>query len=247
MKPEEIAALVAKSVKEAVEGALVEAKKSADTELAKRDFEIAVLKLSPAHKAYLDDCDAATQKTFATMKTDGERDDFMSKNPRKRAVDPASSEDLAKRDTKIAAQDAEIADLKKRLNASDEKEAIASFEKRAVDAGLTKADGEIMRKAYANDAAAQVKLEKRFEEVRKAAAEVAKTNALFAEFGHVAPIAGDALTELNTLAAAYQKTEAGKGLTKEQAFAKVYEDPANAEVVKRSKMEEVAKRQKASA
>lgn len=242
MTKEELDALVAKSVKDAVAAAVTDVTKTLTAaqaaELAKRDFEIAVLKMSAPHKTYMDGCDEATQKKFAAM-SDADREDFMGKNPKKRAADPVHQDDLTKRDVVVADLQKRLDDQGKELAQTRLEKAQADFKKRAVDAGLTEADGETMRKAYGGDAEAQAQLTKRFAEVTAGLKKQVETGALFKEFGHTAPVAGTPMAEIQAKADELRKAD--PKLTKEQAFAKAYEDPANAEIVGRARAAEMRK------
>jgi len=209
-------------------------------EVAKRDAEIRLLKMSPAHKAFMDEnCkDDATKKAFSEM-DDAQRDQHM--NSFKKSADAATSGDLAKRDQVIKAQEDTITALTKRLDAYDLAKAQETFAKRAADLGLTEAgDGELMRKAYAGDAAAQSALEARQAAVVSALKKQSETGALFNEFGTTKAVNGKAYDALEAKAVELRKTD--KTLTKEQAFAKVYEDPENAVLVAQNKVDEARAR-----
>lgn len=109
------------------------------------------------------------------------------------------------------------------------KEEAVTFAKRAVDCGLPEQAGETLRKAYRGDAEEQKKLEGF---IKSLVAQNA-TAVIFKEFGTANGASGDPLSELEAKAAEYRK--AHPELSKEQAFAKVYTDPANIEIVKRYK------------
>lgn len=233
---------VKKAIDDAVAAATTNITKKFEGDIAKRDAEITLLKMTDACKAYMAQCDEDTQKKFTAM-TPEARDAYMAANPIKKKIDPATEADLAKRDALIADQSKQIEDMKKRLDAADLEKARADFKKRAAEMGLDKdGDGEILRKAYAGDKEAQAALEKRQAEVHKALTEQAKTGALFNEFGAAKGESGTAYTSLVAKAEEFRKTDAGRNLTKEQAFAKVYEDPANADLAARHRTEESQKR-----
>ena len=230
MSKEEIDAMVAKAVGDALKPI---ADKHA-TELAKAQDEIVLLKMTDAHKAYMAGCSAETQKTFKAMTPD-ERDAFMQKNPLKKAADAVNHDELTKRD-------AEIADLKKsqatmaaELAATRLEKAQTEFKKRAVAVGLTEADGELMRKAFSGDVEAQVAYEKKLAEASAALKKQIETSNLFGEFGTAKGARGDAYDALMAKAEELRKTGDGSKLTIQQAFAKVYEDPANRELVAEDK------------
>jgi hypothetical protein len=227
-------------IAKAVAAALAPVVAASAGELAKRDAEIAVLKMSPAHKAFMDDnCkDEASKKAFTEM-DDAQRDQHM--NSFKKSADAATSGDLAKRDQVIKAQEDTIVALTKRLDAYDLEKAQAVFTKRAADLGLNEpGDGEIMRKAYAGDPTAQAQFEARQATVVAALRKQAETGALFNEFGTSKGVVSKAYDALEAKAAELRKTD--KSLTKEQAFAKVYEDPENAVLVAQNKADEARAR-----
>ena len=236
MTKEELDAVVKAAATEAVTKALETVNAAQAAELAKRDYEITLLKMSDTHKAYMGTCGADAQKSFAAM-TPEQRDDYMSKNPVRKREEPVLNADLAKRDETIAKLASDNTELKKRLDAADLEKAQVSFKKQAADIGLTKdGDGEIMRKAYAGDAASQAELTKRQAEVFAALKKQAETGGLFNEFGTAKGAAGDAQTAIMSKAVELRKAD--PKLTVEQAFAKAYKDPANAELVTASQVEE---------
>lgn len=241
MTKEELDAAIKKAAEDAAATAVAAVSKGFSAELAKRDAEIVLLKMSDTHKSFMSGCDAETQKSFAAMDDKG-RDDFMSKNPIKKREDPVVNADLAKRDETITKQAGQIDMLQKRLDASDLKDAQAEFKKRASDMGLTAdGDGEVMRKAYLGDKDAQVAFEKRQVDTRKALAAQVDTSKLFGEFGTAKGAAGDAYGTMVAKAAELRKSDSK--LTEAQAFSKVYEDPANADLVKQYKAEDIKRLQ----
>lgn len=237
MTKEEIDKLVSDAVTVGIKKALEEPTKL----IEKQADDIVLLKMTDAHKTYMASCDGDTQKKFKAMSPD-ERDAFAQKNPVKKAADTVDQSELAKRDT-------EIADLKKgqaamatELAANRLEKAQADFRKKAVDAGLAEADGETMRKAYGGDAEAQALLTKRHKEVTDGLKKQVDTAKLFGNFGSDKGAQGDAYVALMAKAEELLKTAAGKDLTKEQAFEKVYTDPANAELKAQYKTEDMRKR-----
>lgn len=236
MKPEDLE----KMLKTSISAAVVEALAPVNKRLDDQERAIRLAKMSDRHKAYMEECDEETKKAFGDCKDDAERDAFMDKKPPVKKAAPvdqgALGAELAKRDKQIADQGATITDLQKRLAAVDLEKAQADFKKRAAAIGLTKdGDGELMRKAFNGDAEAQKAYEARLAEVQKAAEEQARVGKLFGEFGTNVAQPGSALGILNAKADELRKTEAGAKLTKEQAFAKVYED--NPELAQREKDE----------
>ncbi len=113
----------------------------------------------------------------------------------------------------------------------DEKIAKA-FEDQAVDLGFAKAFAPTLRKAFNGDAEAQGLLAKEIKALRA----IAEKSPLFKEMGGGAGDgAGTAQAELVAKAQEYQKANPGK--TYEQAYAAVYKDRGNAEIVKRMRSE----------
>lgn len=232
MTKEELDKLVADAVTAGITKALEEPAKL----LKKQAEEISLLKMTDAQKAYMAGCDEATKKKFTDTPSD-ERDGFMQKNPLVKRDAPVDQAELQKRDTQIVDLRTSNAEMKKRLDTIDLEKAVEDFKKRAVTAGLDEADGETMRKAYGGDAEAQKTLDKRHAEVRAALQKQVETGVLFGEFGTNKAVTGSAMGMLNAKADELRKTEAGAKLTREQAFAKVYEDPANSELAAQEKAE----------
>jgi hypothetical protein len=206
------------------------AKALAALDIAKR--EIAVLKLSQKHKDFMDASDMDDgEKAKFLAKTPEERDEHMSKNPIEKRLPAAVQKQLD-----AAAADRVI------LKALQEKDEIATFAKRAVGLGLPEAAGAVLRKAYSGDAEGIKKLE----EMLKGLSEQVRTGKVFEEFGKSgAGAAGvTAYDELLAKAAEYREsqTKLGKKCSEAQAFAKVYVDPANADLKKRHDADEVKKR-----
>lgn len=206
--------------------------------IAKLEFDLAVSKMSPKAKTYFDKmADGDVKKAFPLKKPadqDAEAEAADKAAIEKTALPPEVKELVLKTES-IAAENV---DLRKRLDAAESITKADDFKKRAVALGLAEADGEIMRKAYSGDAEAQKKLDEKILALSKQV-----NPRLFAEIGK----AGEAKTggtydQLVAKADELRKTDAGKALTKEQAFSKVYEDPANKELVAAYKAEDMAKR-----
>jgi hypothetical protein len=232
------------------------------TLIAKQGREIRIMKMSDKHKDYHDkmpaetDGDKKKKEKFADMEP-AERDAHMKENPAKDLEDE-DEEETEKRILKAAAKadpviksliektnktEAENADLKKRLAVIDEATAVSDFRKRAADLGLPEAHGEVMRKAYAGDKDAIAK----HEQMLKGIANQAKTGEVFKEFGSGGGDAGGstAYEKLKGKAEELRKSEAGKGLSTQQAFAKVYDDPVNKDLREEHKRDEMKKRRAA--
>lgn len=235
MTPEEIAALVAKSVTEAI--AKVSAPLTAQIEVLKTDALVAAMP-------------ALTQSYYKAL-PDDKKKDFMSKDKKAQDDEACAADTEAKKraagDPMLKALSDENTTIKKQLADLVEKDTVASFRKQAVDLGLPEAHGEIMRKAYSGDAGAIAK----HNEMLKGMADQIKTGTVFAEFGtkqngSVAKTAYDELKEKATeLAQKSQGTD--KPLTFFQAFDKVYTDPLNVELAKKHDAEEVSKRNRNAA
>lgn len=209
--------------------------------------EIAILKMSADHKSYHDQLATDDLKKVFRDADDAGRTSIMKAAPIKKAValsDDPAVQDLAKRAAETAEENAA---LRKRLDAYDAERAVDSFKKRAVAMGLAEEDGETMRKAYAGDATAQAALDKRFTEITKSAEEIARTAGVFSEFGKAGGGRGGATAYDEAMAKAgeFRKTADGARLSIHQAFDRVITDPANADLAKRIKDEEIAKRRAA--
>jgi len=220
----QIAETVAKSL-----APVVEAHKA---ELAKRDEEIMILKLSPELQEFRKAMSPEEKKKFDAMTAEEKAE--AAKETKKRAIDKLDPEikkrlDQADEDRKI-------------VKALVEKDEIATFEKRAVGLGLAATDGEVLRKAYSGDAAAQTELDKRL----KALTEQVKVGKVFDEFGASGSGKGDktAYDEIVEKGAELRKTK--PQLTPEQARVEVMNDPANADLMKRHNAEKVMKLSRAA-
>jgi hypothetical protein len=121
--------------------------------------------------------------------------------------------------------------LKKRLEAIENERDLLVLEKRCTDAGIGKSEAVTLQKAYKGDKAAFDKLFN----IAKQAVAAANASGVFKEFGSStgAGVSDEPIEQLNELAKQYQKKNPGTDFSK--AFAKVYEDPANAEIVKRER------------
>lgn len=231
MDPKELAALIAKSVNEAVGTATATIQKSLDEATA----TITILKMSPAHKAFYDDLkDEGAKKAFSDMDEKG-RDAECAKVKKAAEVDPAVAE-LAKRADTLSAENA---DLRKRLDTVDLEKAQASFKKMAADLGATAdGDGELMRKAYSGDKEAQTAWTNRIAEITKALRAQADAGGVFKTFGsdQGGHANGNAYSSLMAKAEEYQK--AHPELSIQQAFTKVYTDPSNITLKKSYESEE---------
>jgi hypothetical protein len=194
--------------------------KAKDTEIAKLkvDLEIAKAGMSDDEKAYHDG-----------LKDDAEKSAFRSASKDERAARMKKRDDLPPH-VKKALEENE--DMKKRLARLEDDTALVGFTKQAKDAGLPEADGATIQKAYRGDKESVDKLVNYI----KAANNASKASGLFKELGDGRT--GQTLKAYDELMAkAEELRKKETGLTQAQAFTKVYADPANAELVKRERME----------
>jgi hypothetical protein len=202
----------------------------ANKALAVAKREISVLKMSQKHKDYHANLKGDEKDKFEEMEP-AERDAHMEKNPIEKSLPAAIQKQLD-----AAAADRVI------LKALQEKDEVSTFAKRAEGLGLQPAQGEILRKAYSGDAEAIKKLE----QLMKGLAEQVRTGKVFAEFGSAG--GGDATAtayeKLQKLAAEHRDAmiKVGKKCSPEQAFVKVYTDPANKALKDEHDKDEVTKR-----
>ncbi len=228
MTPEQIK----KQIDDGVAAAMTKATEAHTAELAKRDAEIAFLKMAPAEQEFAKAMSPEDKAKFAAKSKEDKAKDM--EDAKKRAV--ATIDPEIKKQLDQAAEDRVI------LKALQEKDQTSTFAKRATDLGLPATHGEVMRKAYAGDGEAI----KKHEQMLKGLAEQIKTGKVFEEFGsNLAKTGATPYDELVLKAAELRKGKEGE-MTKEQAFDKVYNDPANAELRKRYSDEEVAKRSRAA-
>lgn len=143
-----------------------------------------------------------------------------------------------------AAHDAELAKaaeanatMAKRLAALEGERELAKHEAKAEEIGLSKAHGEVLMKARANDVEAFGKLEA----IIKGLNEQIRTGKVFAEFGdnQAGSLTDDPYAVITAKAVELQK--ANPKLTIEKAKAAVIDDRANAELVKAYRADRAAK------
>jgi hypothetical protein len=124
----------------------------------------------------------------------------------------------------IRKQIADGKDAIERVKKLEDAAALIAFNKRAVDVGLPEAEGVTLQKAYAGDREAIDKLLT----LTKSGFAAAKEAGAFKEFGGTGlGGGGTAYDQFAALAQKYLKDHPGEKLTPEQAFSKVYTDPAN--------------------
>jgi hypothetical protein len=127
----------------------------------------------------------------------------------------------------------ENAEMKKRLAALEASTSVAALAKVATESGLPETEAETIQKAYAGDKAAIDKLLGFVKTANAAAVE----GGVFKELGSRTgdPVGDSAISKLDALAEGLRKAD--PKLSKSQAFAKVYADPANAELVAKERSE----------
>lgn len=198
-------------------------KKGLEDNLAKALGEIAILKMSDKHKEYADKASMTPeQKAAFAAKTPDERDAHMAKN----SVEKALPESVQKALADAAADRVKLAKLL-------EKDEITTFGKRAVSIGLPEEYGDTLRKAYSGDATAISKIEQTI----KGLTEQVKTGKIFEEFGTAKGATSTAEDQI--MAKAEELRKVNPKLSQQQAYTKVYTDPANRELVSLAKREAV--------
>jgi hypothetical protein len=178
------------------------------------------------------------EKSFHNaLKSDDDKKAFRGLSRDQRKTRMNKRDDLPP-EVKKALDEAE--DLKKRLAVLENERELESFKKRAVEIGLTDAQGELLMKAHKGDATSL----KKIEDAIKGLHEQIATGKLFTEFGTSQGGEVDAYAEITAKAIDIKK--ANPKLTIEKAKTMVIEDPANAELMKRYNAEQRAKINKAA-
>jgi hypothetical protein len=189
-------------------------------DIAKLKHEIAIAKA-----AMSDD-----EKSFHDgLKDDGEKEKFRGMSREQRAERMKKRDDVPEHIRKALEEND---DLKKRMVKLEDERALDAFKKQAKDIGLPDADGVTLQKAYRGDKESVDKLVSYLKAANAAAVEAGLFKEMGGSGGNTTLTAYD---ELMVKADELRKKEAG--LTREQAFAKVYADPANAELAKRERKE----------
>jgi hypothetical protein len=225
-------AAVQKMIDDAVVAAVGKVKTDFTAELAKKDEEIAIAKMSEKHKAFHAGLGSEEEKKKFSAMTPEQRDAHMDKMKKGAMDDPVVKAALLEND-----------ELKKRISALEDQQTLAVCKADAAAMGMTNADaGEVLMKARRGDKEAMAKVEAHNKTLLKQRDEAIKTSKLFSEFGTVhGDSGGDALAELNAKAAELRKSAAGANLSEAQAFEKVLLDPANRELAARERQERVTK------
>lgn len=167
------------------------------------------------------------------LKDEDAKKEFRGKSKEERTAAMKKRDDLPPA-IKKALEEAD--DLKKRVTAMEDKEALAVFTKHASAAGLAETESATLQKAYKGDKEALDKLVGFVKTANSQRDAAQKLAGVFKELGSSQGGTGlTALDELSAKAEELRKKETG--LTKDQAFAKVYSDPANVELAKRERAE----------
>lgn len=172
------------------------------------------------------------EKTYHdALKTPDEQRAFRALSKADRAVKMAPAAPTVAPEVQKALD--ENADLKKRLAVLEDERALAKFVIEAVDLGIPASKAEILMKADRGDKEAVGELK----QLLKAAYAAAEAGAVFKEFGG----SGRGVDANDPNAAIWAKADELRKtqpeLSREQAFAKVYADPANKELAKRERRE----------
>lgn len=191
-------------------------------ELAVAKRELAMAKMTPADRDYFE----------KALKTDAEKEEFLKADDKVRAEKRAAIKSELPEEIRKSLE--EFASMKKQLEDIRKREETATFEKRASDLGFAPAFGETLRKAYSGDAESITKVEKEIVALRKQVSE----GSLFKTFGQNTTQTGSAYEALMGKASELRKSD--KKLSQAQAFAKVFEDSENAELVKQYRQEQRA-------
>ena len=189
-----------------------------DAEIAKLQGDLAVAKLSPIEREHYDKLKGEPQATFLKASGDERKAIMLATAP------PALPAEVTKALAELEVVKKQNAELVKAA-------ALTEFTKKAVAAGLPASEGETLMKAYGGGGNEAVDKLLGF---LKAATAAAKEAGLFKEFGASGgngPLT--ALDELNAKATELRKTN--PALSQDQAFAKVFSDPANAELARRER------------
>jgi hypothetical protein len=128
---------------------------------------------------------------------------------------------------RVRKQIADGQDAIKRVQKLEDEAALAAFTKRAVESGLPATEGATLQKLFkASPEAAEKMLT-----LTKSALAAAHEAGAFKEFGTTGGNGGGtAFEQFTSMAQKYLRDHPGEKLSESQAFAKVYEDPANAKL-----------------
>ena len=192
-----------------------------DDEIARLARDLAVAKLSPIEREHYDKLKGDDQAAFLKASSDDRKAIMLKTAP------PPLPAEVTKALADLEMLKAENAKLVKAA-------ALVEFTKKAVAAGLPESEGETLMKAYAGGGGEAVDKLLGF---LKAATAAAKESGLFKEFGATGRGDGPMTAYEELMAKAVELRKANPALNADQAFAKVFNDPANAELAKRERME----------
>ena len=243
-------------IKKQIDDAIAAVAKPLSDKIAKLEAENIVLKMTDEHADFHSKLDGDEKKKFGAMGHD-ERDEYMDKHPIADAKGEGEGEQDEKDEGKPPKKQKEKAvekaialpaDVVKRLAQADandkllkqlvDKDEAATFSKRAVAIGLKEDQGELLRKAHKGDSEALKQVETLIQTMNKALNEARRAGNVFKEFGNSQGGSGaTAMDQIKSKAEDLRKTDAGKDLTPEQAFSKVFQDPANRDLAAQEKKE----------
>jgi hypothetical protein len=196
-------------------------------ELQKR--EIAMLKMSDKHKAYCDargsDMGADEKDKFMAMEP-ADRDAHMAKHPVPQDTEKRIQEEVTKR----VANDPTVVEMRKQLDVLTKREAVTVVRKSWATQGLTEAQMDIVEKAW-EAVTDKAPIEAMVKQLAAGNAQ-AREAGIFKELGGSGNDNG-ATPHDQILAKADELRKVDPKLTREQAYAKAYTDPANHEIAKR--------------
>lgn len=214
-------------------------------EIAKKDAELVIAKMSEKHKAFHAKLSDVDKKKFADLSPD-EREKWwqqeQDEDAHKRAADPMFKAMRDEMETLRKQAEADRAEMKKMRDAAE----LEVCKRDAKDLGMfEEGAGELLMKARRGDKEAIAKFEEHNRRLVKSMAEIERTGKVFTEFGKRTERNGGASAYDELMAKGEELRKADPKLTKEQAFAKAME--LNGDLVRRDSDERMAKIQGRSA
>lgn len=207
-------------------------KEAEDTKkaLAVAKRELAIAKMSEKHKDYMsargDDMSGDEKDKFQAMEP-AERDAHMAKHPVPEDTEKRIAAEVAKR----LASDPTVVEMRKQLDVLNKREEISTVRKGWSSQGLTEPQMDIVQKAY-EVASDKAPIEAMVKQLAAANAQ-AREAGIFKELGGSGN--DNAMPHDELMAKANELRKSDPKLTIEQAYAKVYADPANVEISKRER------------
>lgn len=194
-------------------------------DLAKARIDLAKAGMTDKHRQFMADTDMdEDDKAAFVAKSPEERDAHMTKNPAEKRLPESVQKQLA-----------EFAQLKKTVGELTMAKRASDFAKRADDAGLPADMGDVLHKALHGDEAERTaSITKIWDMLATSVAKEADGNPMFKEFGGRGD-GGGATVDQELMAKAAELRKVNPALSQEQAFARVYQDPANADLAKRER------------